>query len=306
MPFQAMRLRANSAVATAWFDIVLWTGTGVGSFTYTGLNLSNGGLVWVKRRNASGDHALYFKQASGGTVRAFSTNNTTAPTTPAATLDPTGFTVPNNIAGATYVAYVFKKQIGAFDIATWTGNVTNRTVAHSLGVAPKMMFTVQATGTKLNYLQHVGLAATLAMRLDSNAVSQAASTLFNNTYATSSVLSLGTSTLINGSGIPGFAFLFGGSDVAASNYTGTGGTQNISIGFDPRFLLLKRDTNAQEWGMFDTTRQPLWVGNSNRIIANTSAAEGITTAYVTQISGGFGVLNAYNTLASNNVYLAIK
>lgn len=305
---QQMLLSYGATVSvSSWFEIAIWTGTGVGDHVHTGLDLSGGGLVWVKRRNASQDHKLYFKQTSGATVYAFSTNNTTAMTSPSATLDSTGFTVPENISGATYVAWIFKKQALAFDIATWTGNATaGRTVAHALGVAPGFTVACQLTGTKINYSQHIGLAATVDIRLDLDAASATSNTRFFNTYVSSSVITLGNSSLVNGTGITGFAFLFGGSDVAAGSYAGSASPVNVSTGFDPRFFLAKRVDTTAPWGMFDTTRSPGFTGSDSIIVANTAAAE-TSSAVLTPITNGLTIATGtYNSSASANIYLAIR
>src|SRR5690606_37015124 len=49
------------------FKIYSWTGTGSGSHTITGVDLSAGGMVWVKKVSATGDNKWYFS-VTGSTV----------------------------------------------------------------------------------------------------------------------------------------------------------------------------------------------------------------------------------------------
>ena len=108
----------------AWFETVLWTGAGGASHAHSSLDLSDGGLVWVRARSASGVNQLYFKAESGATVYTFSFADTTEASTSSAVLDETGFEVPHDSSGTTYVAWVFKPIAGLFEILRITSTST--------------------------------------------------------------------------------------------------------------------------------------------------------------------------------------
>ena len=47
-------------------------------------------------------------------------------------------------------------------------------------------------------------------------------------------------------------------------YTGTGSTQTITTGFQPRFAIIKRVNATQHWYVFDTTRG--WTSGNDQYI----------------------------------------
>lgn len=302
--------KPGSSVPSAWFAIETWTGAGGSSHSQASLDLDDGGLVWVKRRNSTGNHTLYFKSGPGATVYAFSTNNTTAATTPAATLDASGFTVPDDISGATYVAWGFKISPGNFNIVEYTGTgVTGRTVAHGLGATPKIIVTCPLTGTKINYVQTSSLTGTTALRLDSNQAEQDGSSMWNSVSMGASNVTLGSSTLVNGNTVPFALFSFGGGDVAEGVFTGPGGAYDLNVGFKPRFIDLKRrNATAGGWGMFDTTRSPgPWTGNDALLTGNATSAEVTSSAFLSDFATGVTIATGnYNANASDTVWWAIK
>lgn len=306
---QQMLLGYGSSIPppASWFEIVIWTGNGVGDFTHVGLDLSNGGLVWVKARNAIDSHALYFKDTSGATVRQFSTNNTTAPTTPSATLDSTGFTVPHNVNGRTYVAWVFKKSAGNFDIVPYVGNGSaGHTVAHSMGSTPKMLFCCPMTGTKINYLQHKSYGGGNVIRLENSAVMGADALPWNNTAFDSANFTLGTASFTNASAVNFVAFIFGGSQFEAGSFIGNGTTSNVTVGFAPRLYVIRRSDSTQNWAMFDTTRTPSFTGNDANMSGSTSAMEQSGSDVLAQIANGVSVTGTtYNTNASSILWYAL-
>lgn len=289
-----------------WFEIVTWTGSGSGSFTHTGgLDLSGGGMVWVKSRSSTNSMMVYAMAAASSPVYNFTTSGTAAAGSGLATLNSNGFTVPENVSGVSYVAWVFKKTAGVFDIAAYVGNGSSgRSVPHALGAPPKMAFTAALSGTNLNYVQLQSLGGTHYQRLDSSIASTAASNIWNDTDMDSTNVVLGNSSLVNGSGQPFLLFVLGGSGFLAGVFSGAGANYDLNIGELPRWWMFKRDdSNTAGWGVFDTTRGPAsWIGNDLNIRVNSTAVEITGTNYLQALAGGVTVVNGQYTASGVSTF----
>jgi len=133
----------------------LWTGNGT---SQTIANTVNGigmqpDLIWSKGRSGASNNSLV--DSVRGITLQLSSNLTAADVTDATeitAITSTGFSVGNssgagystNANGTTYVGWQWKKgATQGFDIVTYTGNYNGtsgtQTIAHSLGVAPKMI-----------------------------------------------------------------------------------------------------------------------------------------------------------------------
>jgi hypothetical protein len=313
MPFQAMRLRAaggggGGGTPSPNFDVVTWVGAGAASKTITSKDLSNGGMVWVKRTDSTGDHKVYFKRASGTSVYQYVNQTTVAPSVSTATLDSTGFTVPDDISGATYVAWVFKKAANFFDIVDYTGTGSNTTVSHSLGEAPPMVVVGRYTGSSSKVVLHTGPGAGKRGVLNNNAAFSNDTSYWNSTDPTASVFSVGNNANTNANTVTYFAFLFANNtEMATGSYTGTSSALNLSLGFQPRFLVIKQHDTSQNWLAFDQTRSPGFTGNDAYLALNLTNAQVNTTDNLSLISGGVSIANGsfVNTLGDGFIYLAV-
>ena len=103
-------------------------------------------LVWLKDRTSANAHGLFDSVRTA--TKYLSSNSTAAETTDANSLTAfltNGFSIGTtglfNTSGNSYVSWNWKKSVtSGFDIVSYTGNGTaGRTVAHTLGVAPKMI-----------------------------------------------------------------------------------------------------------------------------------------------------------------------
>ena len=149
MPIQQMLLGAGgAAVATTpyvddVFSTYLYKGTGSTINIVNGIdNSGEGGMVWLKNRGSTDDHML------SDTVRGYNkkliSNSSAGESTSSglSSFNNNGFTIngsswgPANSSGDTYATFNFRKSPGFFDIVTYTGNGSNRTIAHSLGSVP--------------------------------------------------------------------------------------------------------------------------------------------------------------------------
>jgi hypothetical protein len=117
------------ASTTAGFSVVTYTGTGSAATIGHGLGISPR-MIIVKRRNSSGNWAVFHSNAGNEAVAflnsnaAFSSPETTYwnATSPTSTVFSVGTNSAVNASGGTYVAYVFAQVSGYSSIGRYTGN----------------------------------------------------------------------------------------------------------------------------------------------------------------------------------------
>ena len=178
-----------------------------------------------------------------------------------------------------YQAWMWKKARGYFDIVTYTGTGSARTISHNLGVVPEMMWIKNRDQSDFWVVYHKAIGNQTKLILNAtDAYSGNDSAWFNNTTPTSSVFSVGDSGRVNGSGEKLIAYLFataaGVSKVGS--YTGNAASDRvIDCGFTngAKFVLIKDvDQNGTNWQIFDTTRG-LTSTKAELLRLNTTAAQ---------------------------------
>ena len=303
---------------SSYMDTLLWAGNSANPRTLCGLNFSPD-LVWVKDRTQATNHRLVDTVRGGNkTLKSNATDAETssesAGTVSAFTSD--GFTLAGtstmegvNLTGDSYVAWCWDESATpGFDIVTYTGNGSNRTIAHSLGVAPKFIITKSRTTADDWFCYHDAIGNTKYIRLNSTAASTTSSTIWNNTSPTSSTFSLGTSGGANRNGDNFVAYCF--SEVAdfsrIGSYTGNGSSDGpvAHCGFRPRYIFLKRTDSTADWYTYDAARNT-YNGLTLELDLNSSIAEtgagGITVDFV---SNGFKIRRTGNAVnASGGTYI---
>lgn len=301
------------------FSTTLYTGTGTAQSISTGVDLAgNGGMVWVKRRDASGTQIIFDTQ--NGTNKFLRANETTSLTSEASVTAFTsnGFDVAAdsnlrgfNIAGASEVAWSFRKAAKFFDVISWTGDGTsNRQIAHNLGVVPGMIVVKRLNAATNWAVYHRSLGTSQYLNLNN---SNAAGTysLFP-TAPTSNHFYVDSHVDLNGSGNTFVAYLFAHDSftdglIQAGSYSGGSGTTYVNLGFEPQFILKKQITGSEDWVIVDTARGAPTGGSSSRqLFPNSPAAESTatTSGKLFPTSTGFGDANA--TAGHSYVYLAIR
>jgi hypothetical protein len=302
-----------------FFDATVYTGS-----TSTNNIVNAGGmqpdLVWVKSRSQAYSHYLY-DAVRGTGAKALSSNTTGvegADGTAITSFNSNGFTFTGN-SGANdptfsngYVGWQWKEgATQGFDIVTYTGNGANRTVAHSLGVAPRMVIVKRRTGVDSWPVYHANLtSAANTLILNSTAAQQTVATYWNSTAPTSSVFSVGTDSAVNASSNDYVAYLF--SEVAgfskAFSYTGNASSDGpfIFCGFRPRFILAKSASTAgTNWFVIDTARSPENVSDEWLLPNGSNAEQNQIVADI--LSNGFKIRNStaeFNTSGSTYIGFA--
>jgi len=162
------------------------------------------------------------------------------------TFQQNGYQIGNNSFDAindgfnTYYSMHLKTGSG-FSAVTYTGNGINREITHTLGAQPNMVWIRRLNPGGRGLVQDMFNPADISYRLD-DGLRQSNTNFFNNTKATSTVISLGTNLETNQDGSEFIAYLF--TTVAGkficSTYTGTGvsGLQ-LPCDFVPNGILVK-------------------------------------------------------------------
>ena len=275
-------------------DVITYTGTGAVQ-NIGGLRFEPG-LVWIKSRGSASDHELY-DSVRGATKRLFSSLNSaeSAQSAGLTAFNPDGFTLGGHAgsggSSTNYVAWTWRAggpavantdgtattQVSAntnygFSICTFTSPASgNFTFGHGLNAAPKLVLVKTRGATSDWSVYHASVVDTTSKYLVLNSTAAVAtySTIWGSALPTSSVVGLTSGGAVATSQtcvaycwseITGFS-KFG-------TYSGGKAYQQISTGFKPAFLLIKRTDVANSWLIFDNER-----GVSNLLRAESSNAE---------------------------------
>ena len=314
------------------FSTWLYTGNGSTQTITNGIDLSGkGGLVWLKSRSGADPHELTNTvQGTSNSLRSNSTNG-------ASSTDLTGFTSSGftlgyvtgntNLNGATEVSWTFRKQPKFFDVVTWTGNGSvPRSIPHELGSVPGFVAIKLTSGSDNWICRHKSLGDTPNDMTNYTPNSRIFLNLTNAAGGSSNIKADATNLTVNhvgdlnASGQTYVAYLFAhdaggfglsGSDnvISCGSYTGTGANgNNVTLGYEPQWLLTKRANAIDPWLLFDNMRGMSY--SANKILyPNDSQAEDSAGGWVSPTPTGF-VLN--NTQSSSNgsgstyIYIAIR
>ena len=324
------------------FSTFLYTGNGSTQTITNGIDLlGEGGLVWCKPRSVSGSHSLTYRPAgysgSGSWLKTDSSDG--SPGNINRSYSATGFSTSgvsvdsNN--GDTFASWTLRNQPKFFTAVEYTGNGSNRTIAHNLGSVPGCIIVKRLDFTPASDWQvyHRSNANTEYMVLNSTAAKATGATRWNSTTPTSTVFSLGTDTTVNANGGTYVAYLFAhdaggfglnGTDnvISCGSFTNSSGLDTVvNIGWEPQWVLVKNisfENSFTNWGIFDSMRG-MTVSTDLPLVANTSESEAQvddaqngSMDYITPTATGFIVGNAASrrTLVGGStatcIYIAIR
>ena len=284
-----------------YFNTVLYTGTG-SEQTVSGVNFQPD-WTWLKSRSNGQPHVvsdsvrgatkqLYTADTQAETsysqyVKSFNSDGFVLGTDSGINQSSQTFVSWNWKAGTSFTNDASSTGIGSIDsagsvstdagfsIVTYTGTGSAATVAHGLGVAPKMIINRTISASKDWITYHASLGATKFLELNTTDAVATSSDKFNNTEPTSTVFSIESSSQNNTSGGTCLAYCF--ADVKGyskfGSYTGNGNVDGTFFftGFKPAFTII-RSTGSDKWSMFDAKRNPFNEVDNN-IRANSNDAE---------------------------------
>ena len=297
---------------------------------------STGGLVWIKRRTADGAHQLLdTTNVSNFLSTSWRTNNSSAATADTTyRFDHTASGFSLGYDGSTggqinagtgtgsdlYVAWTFRRSKKFFDIVRYTGTGSATTISHNLGSTPGFIFVKRLDSSGSAYIYHRSLGATIGtMSLHSMGGADVYAGMWNNTEPTSSVFTVGDYSEINASGGSFAAYLFAhnaggfgptGTDniVSCGSFStpASGGLYEVTLGYEPQYLLLKNTVTNQSWYVADTMRG-MWRTNVWQMLAPNALQMEYAENYLYPNSTGFTYYSGGTISgAANYIYLAIR
>ena len=219
-PIQQMLLGVGAVAKKTYIDDLfttnLYVGDGANSRTITtGLDLSTeGGMTWLRDRGGNVSNML-FDTVRGARKPLNSGNNNAEQSYPSGKSltgwTTTGFTLgtnhnTENWSGYDYVNWNFRKSPGFFDVVTYTGTGSARTVAHSLGSVPGMVIIKKTSGAENWNVWHKSLPLRdgydytrqkLELNTGTPAANLGGNTTWNDTKPSATNITLGTNSEVN-------------------------------------------------------------------------------------------------------------
>jgi hypothetical protein len=286
---------------------------------------ADGGLVWIKRRDDAGNNFLYDTVRSN--QQALNSNRTNRDNDGQMLKQSgtgKGFTISGGdqtVNNAKYVSWTFKEIPKFFDIVSYTGSGSAKTVAHSLGSVPGWILVKNLDASEGWHVYHRGVNGgtnpeQYNLRLDSTNAQGDNAGAWNDTAPTSTVFTIGTDDQVNNNGASYIAYLFAhetGDDsmIQCGSYTGNGNATGpvIDLGWEPQWLIVKRSDSTSNWNLNDVMRHMSEV-DTKILAANTTGAEGsIDSSVWVPTATGFKVTDTNAFSNANNgtyVYVAIR
>jgi len=305
------------------FNTKLYTGTG-SSNAVTGVGFQPD-WIWIKNRGRAEDHAIFdaVRGASGGYYGKIRSNDTAAQEYDGngmSAIGSDGFTVLDqdqvNKSSDNYASWNWKANgagsantdgsqnttvsvntTAGFSIVKWTGADGTASLGHGLGAVPKMII-AKRLASRAWTVYHASVGANKKLVLNTTAA-EASSADFD-AVPTSSVINVGYTDDVNGSGADYIAYCFAEKTGYSKfgKFTGNGSTDNAFIytGFKPAFVMMKCNSVTEGWSnwyMFDTARNPTNM-NTKELMANKNNVEsdnGADYAQIDMLSNGFKIRN---------------
>ena len=149
-----------------------------------------------------------------------------------------------------------------FSISTYTGTGSNATIGHGLNNAPKWVVIKKFSGSADSWhVYHAAQASdpqTDYLVLNTNAAIVDSAAVWNDTAPTSSVVSLGTDTGVNGDGVSYISYCW--EEIEGFSKFGVfTGNSNVNgpyvfCNFAPSLVIIKRTDAARVWRVYDITK----------------------------------------------------
>ena len=227
-----------------YFQVKTYTGNGsTNALTLDGDEDMQPDWVWIKDRERSGYNHNSYDSVRGATKNIWTnlTNTESTYTDSLTAFNSDGFTLGAdtgngevNINTETYVAWCWKESATAgFDIVSFTGNETSRTISHSLSAVPHFMIMksrANSVGWGVYHHKNTSAPETDYLYLDTTAATGDSANFWNDTAPTSSVFSLGASGISNATGtMIGYLWSEKQGFSKFGSYTGNGNTDGPMI-----------------------------------------------------------------------------
>jgi len=300
-----------------YFQCKIYTGNGSAThaITFDGDEDMQPDLVWIKNRSSAENHALVDSvRGVGKQLLANATAGEYSNANSVKAFNSNGFSVGDlsDTNGNTnnLVAWCWKESAtSGFDIVSYTGNGSNRTISHSLSATPDLVITKRRDNTG-NWM--VGGSTTLGgdnklLLMDTTAALDDNSEVYQS--FSSSTFGIGVNAYINTNTSTYISYLFANKQgaVKCGSYTGNGNADGTFVytGFRPAMVITKKTSGVKNWYIWDNKREPNNDGSDAQLYPNLSNAED-SAAYVDFLSNGFKLRNsgAANDSGGTNIFMA--
>ena len=330
--FAAGKTDGVAAVAANYIEDVfssyLWTGNASSQTITNGIDLSTkGGMVWIKARSSAIENVLL--DTTRGIGNYLVSNNTDQQIYVGNILTSVltnGFDIGSsaraNSSGVTYASWTFREQAKFFDVVTYTGNGSaGRTLSHSLASQPGFILIKRTDGAD-PWLAFARLNGTdySSLRLNTTAAGSsytqsdiASSTVINVGYINSNIYSCNVSSetyvaYLFAHDAGGFGLTGTDNVISCGTYTGTGSPLNVTLGYEPQWLLVKKTSATGDWILMDTMRG-MSMTTSQWLYPNAATIEDASGTQLNPTATGFTVSSTGSGLnggGATYIYVAIR
>ena len=325
------------------FSCFAYTGTGSSQTITNGIDLDGSGGLIISKRRDSDSGGPWWNDTERGVARYSTSSGTAAETNNAggiSAVTSSGYTLGTfsgwNASGGSYISWTFRKQPKFFDVVTYSGTGSARTISHNLGSVPGMIIVKRTDDTASWNVYHNALNGgtnpeQYGINLNSTGAEFSSSGYWNNTAPTATEFTVGTSGNANASGGTYVAYLFahnnsnggfganGDQDIIKCGSFTTDSSGSALVGpdleFEPQWVLLKNATSTQSgnWWVVDIIRgfssrgYNTNTGKTSYLVADGSGAEGAfnnTTLNITPT--GFTMQSDAFSPGQRFIYMAIR
>jgi len=237
------------------FSPYLYYGTAGSQSITTGLDMTRGGLTWIKTRSQNFEHGLFDSERGNNILQSNSNIAQVAYADGLTSFNNDGFTLGADTSRGVvnqdtwdYLSWNFREQKGFFDIVTWTGNgVDGRQISHNLGCVPGFVM-IKCTSAAENWACYHRDWTGKVLELDTTSVGN--SGIWKNTLATDTYISVNAQGKVNGNGETYVGYFFAGGASTAANARSVdfgSGTNYLSLGSSPDFDFGTGDFTVEAW-----------------------------------------------------------
>ena len=285
-----------------------WTNFGdIVSFKAGGFNGSASGTEEAINQSG-GTYVAWNWKAGGAPTATNSAGVGEIPTEGSVKID--GANKGDALTGSIMATKISANTTAGFSIVTHTGTGSAGTVDHGLGAKPSFIITKGLSDGYNWFVYNQVSGATKALILSNSGADTAYSTVFNNTEPDTSLITFGTATATNGSGINYVSYVI--SEIAGYSkigvYAGGGsGGEFVYLGFRPAWVMIKSTSASTQWLIFDSTRSPFNLIDDVALTADALSGEGFSSGMELDfLSNGFKIRGSNNDISySGKIHLYI-
>lgn len=323
------RRQSGGVIAVAdVFATSLYTGNGSTQTITNGIDLAGeGGMVWIKNRIITVEHIITSSGLEGvGGLWNIRPNETIAAyrnfwdggflfNSDGLIVTKEGeYSTSTNKTGDSYVSWTFRRAPRFFDVVTYTGNNSTRSIAHNLTVIPGIIIIKCISAVSDWWVIHKDISVSGPLKLNTAESQSSEGNLFR-VLDSSTTFTIGPDSKVNTNNATYIAYLFAHDPdgvIQCGSYTGNAAVEGpiITLGWEPQYLLIKNISSTYNWQIIDTARGWPIGSDQSRLYPNKSDAEVTNTNWCLRLSNGFQLINGgypeANSAGDSYIYLAIK